>query len=404
MNGPQHSPVDHRLHPVRLPGTECPVGVFACTHLEQRMVAMQRVDTLGALAAGIAHDFNNVLTGMLGAASGLADELGEGHPALGQVDLLRSAALRARSLVAHMLSFSRPGQEPMRWHSVQGLVQEALALLRPSLPPTVQLTVALAPAPLEAQADAAALIQVVLNLCLNALHALPDRTGRITVTLSAQPADVLSDTGPARLLLSVSDTGCGIEPALQERIFEPYFTTRAQSGGTGLGLATVQHVVQSHGGHVSLRSQPGHGSTFEVHLPGQVLQDPVTPDEPLGAHRPLQVLLVDDDEVLRAVVAAMLECDGHQVTALSSAAAALAHWRARPGEFDLVISDHWLVGASGLELARELLAVAPRTAFLLLTGHVTDPLVAEAEAAGVRRVLDKADLHGQLRPALSALA
>ena len=124
----------------------------------------------------------------------------------------------------------------------------------------------------------------------------------------------------------------------------------------------------------------------------------------LGAHRPLQVLLVDDDEVLRAVVAAMLECDGHQVTALSSAAAALAHWRARPGEFDLVISDHWLVGASGLELARELLAVAPRTAFLLLTGHVTDPLVAEAEAAGVRRVLDKADLHGQLRPALSALA
>ena len=171
----------------------------------------------------------------------------------------------------------------------------------------------LAPAPLEVRADAAAIIQVVLNLCLNALHALPERQGRITVALSARPDDLRSGTGAARLCLRVSDTGCGIDPALQARVFEPYFTTRGHAGGTGLGLATVQHVVQSHGGHVRLHSVPGQGSDFEVHLPGQVLAEPEDLAGALPAQRPLRVMLVDDDEVMLAVTQAILERGGHRV-------------------------------------------------------------------------------------------
>lgn len=395
---------ERRAQAVLLPGTECPAGAYTCRHLEQRMVEMQRVDTLGSLAAGIAHDFNNVLTGMLGAAAGLAEELGDAHPALGQVELLRGAALRARSLVAHMLSFSRPSKEPMRWHSLQGLVQEALALLRPSLPPTVQLQVDLAPAPLEVRADAAAIIQVVLNLCLNALHSLPERRGRITVALSAQPDDLRAGTGSARLCLRVSDTGCGIDPALQARVFEPYFTTRGHAGGTGLGLATVQHVVQAHGGHVRLRSVPGQGSDFEVLLPGQVLSAPEDTPDTQPAQRTLRVMLVDDDEVMRAVAQAILERDGHRVTALDSAAAALECLRRHPGAFDAVVTDHCLTAESGLDLVREWLAQDPRTPFVLVSGHVHDALVEAAQAAGVHRVLAKAELQQSLCAALAVLA
>lgn len=384
-----------------LSAVSCDLARLGCPHLERRLVEMQRVDTLGALSAGIAHDFNNVLAGMLGVASELAEQLGPQHPALANVALLRTAAQRARALVGQVLSFSRPTLGARHSHRLQDLVTEAVDLLRPSMPAGSRLVLDDAGEPLTVQVDATALVQVVLNLGLNAMQALPGGRGTVRVAVQRAPAE--AGASPMALL-AVSDDGIGMDAATQRRIFEPYFSTRAGSGGTGLGLATVSHVLSQHGGRIAVRSAPGQGSRFEVLLP--LAASPPAPAEPrrLPAVSPQRVLLVDDDSVLRVMGEAVLVAHGHAVTACESATQALDTWRRDPAVFDIVVSDLNMGGLSGLDLAHAMLECRPETPFVLVSGQVDQAMVGAAARVGVSRVLGKDDLYAQLPAAVAALA
>lgn len=378
-----------------------------CPHVEQRLVEMQRLSTLGMLTPGIAHDFNNVLSSMLALASTLADQLEPQHPAQSSVSQLHKATQRARGLMGQVLSFSRPTTGVRDTHVLQDLLGEAVDLLRPSVPPTSTLRVDSCSEPLPVQADATAIVQLVLNLCLNALQALPNGRGSVTVTL--QRAQVQADEGPMAQLL-VADDGIGMDAATRRRIFEPYFSTRSETGGTGLGLATVSHVLTQHGGRVGVHSTPGQGSVFDVTLPLHAASMPArapqagTQRPPVTAARPQRVLLVDDDSVLRVMIEAVLAAHGHLVTACDSATGALKAWRNDPQAFDLIVSDHNLGGQSGLDLARAMLESHPATRFILVSGHVDSALTQAAGRDGVHRVMSKADLYDHLPTAVANLA
>ena len=279
------------------------------------------------------------------------------------------------------------------------MVEETLALLRATLPATVLLDEQLAEETLVVEADATQLQQVLMNLCTNAWHALPEGHGRIEVGLRA-----LSDGEAATLDLQslppgplvhlwVRDDGSGIDAATLPRIFDPFFTTKAAGRGTGLGLSVVHGIVRAHQGAIKVESEPGAGSTFHVYLPRQALPEAepaAKVDLPAAAQgHGQQLLYVDDDEVMVQLVQRLLERDGYRVLVSASARDALARVRDAPENFDLVVTDFNMPEMTGLDLARALAEVRPELPVIISSGYLTDHLRSEAKAAGVRALLRK---------------
>ena len=232
------------------------------------------MESIGTLAGGVAHDFNNVLAAILGNLSIARDDLGIGHPVQQHLAMVQQAATRARSLVQQILAFSRRMPQERVVQPLAPLVSEALALLRATLPASVQLEAHLSEQPLTAEVDAAQVQQVVLNLCNNAWQALPGQIGRIAVHLDAVSIaagdEAAGPTPPGRYArLSVVDDGSGMDEATRARIFEPFVTTKPVGQGTGLGLSLAYGIVQKHHGRIDVRSEPGKGSCFKVTLPVQ---------------------------------------------------------------------------------------------------------------------------------------
>jgi CheY-like chemotaxis protein len=286
------------------------------------------------------------------------------------------------------------------------MVEEVLALVQVGLPAGVTLQAQLQATPLRVMGDATQLHQVVLNLCTNACQALQGAPGRVTVGLQAETGQ---GAGQGQAHLWVQDTGRGITPADRERLFEPFFTTRAKSGGTGLGLSVVHGIVSAHHGHISVDSSPGQGSTFHVRLP---LLEPTappatpTPEAPItpavqGQGQGQHVVYVDDDEVMSLMVERLLVRRGWRVTCHLGARAALAALRADPAGCDLVITDFNMPELSGLELARELAALRPGLPVLMISGYISDDLPAQARHAGVRDVIRKQHVLEDLAPAVA---
>ena len=239
--------------------------------LELQVRESQKMVAIGTLAGGIAHDFNNILGAILGNVELAQQDVGQGHVALLPLAQIQKAGLRARSLVEQILAFShQQTQAPVRL-ALQAPIEEALALLRATLPAGVQLQASLSTQPLIALADATQLLQVVMNLCTNAWQAVPGTGGRVELELDAMlPGVAIEPPPPAGLApgsyarLRVRDNGCGMDAATQARVFEPFFTTKPVGLGTGLGLAVVHGIVTSMGGALSVHSAPRQGSLFEV--------------------------------------------------------------------------------------------------------------------------------------------
>jgi PAS domain S-box-containing protein len=292
--------------------------------LEGQLRHAQKMEAVGTLAGGIAHDFNNLLAVVLGGTALLADELGAGHPAQAHVDRLRQAGLRGRSLVQRLLTFSRPSAEGRRPQALQPLVEEALALLRVTLPATVRLVAQLTPEPLMLLTEASQMQQILINLCTNAWQAMPGHKGLIEVGLAAVDED-----GRRWACLSVSDDGTGMDAATRVRIFEPFFSTKASGQGSGLGLAMVHGIVTGHGGRIDVRSAPGAGTRFDVWLPlastaeAALAAPAATPHAAPAPGRGQRVLYLDDDEVLRLTVEALLTRQGYRVELHAEPATAL---------------------------------------------------------------------------------
>ena len=379
---------------------------------ESRLAESGRLETVGRLAGGVAHDFNNLLTAILGAA-GAVRAAGLPDAAAAELGLIEDAARRGAALVRQLLAFARQQQMQPRALPLNEAVVAIAPLLERLLGQGIRLDLALETPGRWVRADPTQLDQVILNLAVNARDAMP-RGG--TLRIATGHRVVLRPGGEGALppgrwvVLEVGDTGAGISPDVLPRLFEPFFTTRLDQGGTGLGLATVQGIVAQSGGHITVESRIGQGTVFRIHLPRQAAG--AVPDAegaaPAGGG-PVPggpILLVEDEVPLRSLGTKLLERAGHAVLAAESAEAALAlvEGGAVPS---LLVSDVAMPGADGMTLARRLRQRWPALPVLLLSGYAEAMLDRDLAAEGFRylaKPFGPADLLEQVAEALGGQA
>lgn len=374
----------------------------------------QKMEAIGTLAGGIAHDFNNILTPIIGYAEITQLDLPEGSQGYQNLQAVLTAANRAKELVSQILTFSRHGEKEKKPVLLQALAKEALKLLRATIPTTIEIRESIDQNCDAISANPTQMHQIVMNLCTNAYYAMRDKGGILAISLTEINVNPDNDivnldlpTGKY-LRLEVSDSGTGIEKAKLDRIFEPYFSTKPQDEGTGLGLSVVHGIVTSHGGHITVYSEPGRGTTFHVYLPviekRQTLNEPLPTEEVLGGTE--RILLVDDDKTIGGLEKAQLERLGYQVTALTSSLNAAETFRKAPQDIDLVVTDMTMPEMTGVELSQKLLEIRPNIPIILCTGfselidkkkaialgikeYLMKPVGRNDLARAVRKILDK---------------
>jgi signal transduction histidine kinase/ActR/RegA family two-component response regulator len=372
--------------------------------LEAQLRQAQKMEAIGQLTGGIAHDFNNLLTSIMGYVvlasereSALADSRLGGY----LVQAQRSCE-RARDLIQQMLMFSRGRRGSPRATSLAAVVQGVLPTLRAGLPDTLELSIDTDETAPPVLVDPAQVEQVLLNLCINARDATLG-AGHVRIGVRAFPADHLTCAGCRQRIdggfveLVVEDDGHGIDAAVMERIFEPFFSTKETGKGSGMGLAMVHGIVHEHGGHVVVESRPGQGARFRVAWPVVAGASEAMPNETarVVANRPARpalrgsVLLVDDDESVREFMRELLESWGLTTTCTSTAAAALEQVHAAPDRFDVLVTDHSMARMTGLELAQRLRQHHHDLPVILYTGHGEGLAGDEVAAARLTAVIPK---------------
>ena len=390
--------------------------------LEAQLRQAQRMEAIGQLTGGIAHDFNNLLTGIMGyvALAAERDTAIADRRLAGYLAQAQRSCERARDLIQQMLMFSRGQRGSARPVALARLVDESVAALRPTLPAPLDLRVAVAPDLPAVRVDPLQVEQVLLNLVLNARDAC-EGSGTVQVELRPARVDGHACSGCRGSVdgdwveLVVTDSGPGIPPAVIERIFEPFFSTKESGKGTGMGLAIVHGIVHEHGGHVLVDAARGGGARFRVLWPalpeGSMEEAADTPAVP-GATarrriaRPAlagSVLVVDDETTVGEFMRELLETWGLQADCVSSGQTALDLVVAAPDRFDAVITDQSMPRMSGLRLAQALRAVRPGLPVILYTGYAEGLARSELETAGIREVLRKPVEPGSLEAALAAV-
>ena len=375
--------------------------------MEARLQQSQKMEALGTLAGGIAHDFNNILGAILGYT-----ELALLHQPLddrlkSHLEQVIAAGDRARDLVRHILSFSRQTEQEIKPLAIGSLVKEALKMLRASLPSTIEIKQSI-PADLPTiLGDPTQVHQIIMNLCTNSAQAMNDDGGRLSIILneieiSPVDAQVNPDLAPGRYVqLSVSDTGMGIPAGIRDRIFDPYFTTKAAGVGTGLGLSTVHGIVKSYGGVINVYSEPDRGSSFHVYLPAaeeaEALDHEISGPWETGTER---IILVDDEKALVDMEQEILERLGYRVNPFTNGLEALEAFTADPDRYDLVITDQTMPKITGLDLAQELLKVRPGLPIILCTGYSAVLTSEKVHTSGIRATLMKPLLIKQIARAI----
>ena len=407
-------PVEIGLGPVEIddqPFILCTiVDISARRTFEDHLRQAQKVEAIGNLASGIAHDFNNILHGIVGYAELIKETVSDKPDVCADVDVIMDAARRGRDLVKHILQFSRKSdasRDPVR---IDLLVQEVVLLLRATLPRNIELLTVVDPQTPNVLADATELHQVLMNLANNAAQAMNDTGGVIDVR--AEPLLVDESTlkmhpglhGGLHACLSVTDTGCGMSPAVAERIFEPFFTTKPVGKGTGLGLAVVQRIVRSLGGNIEVRSERSRGTRFDVFLPAAT---PSALDQPALAkdrscNQP-SILYVDDEERLAQLGRRLLGGAGFNVVAFSSSLQALSEFKEHPNRYDLVITDNNMPHMAGVELARAITRIRPSVPIVMVSGNGDAMDADELRRAGIRRLISKPYSFPDLREAITEL-
>lgn len=364
--------------------------------LERQLRQSQKLEAIGTLAGGIAHDFNNILSSIIGYSEMAKEDLDAGRSVENQLDVVLAAAQRAKELVQQILVFSHQAEEERGPLELGLIVKEVLKLLRPSLPATIEIDTQIGSEGALVMADPSQMHQVLMNLCTNAYQAMRESGGILSVSVESEELDCDAayaypklEKGPY-VVLSVSDTGSGIEEAIQDRIFEPFFTTKSPGEGTGLGLATVHGIVRSHGGVITMASEVGRGTTFQVYLP-RIAENPdgaLPSDEPVRGGNE-RILVVDDEHPLARLLAATLREYGYQVTVMTRSADALAAFTERPEQFDLILTDQTMPGMTGEKLIEAVKQIRQDIPVILTTGFVADPFRKRLAELGVDAVLPK---------------
>lgn len=361
--------------------------------LEQQSRQSQKMQAIGTMAGGIVHDFNNILSAILGYADLTLEDLPEdsaGHDNLVQVIM---AADRAKNLVQQILAFSRQTAASTQLLSPLSMTKEVMKLLRATIPAMIELREEFRIGDLHVCLDPTQYHQVVMNLLVNASHAIGDRHGTIVITLDdVKVAAQGGEVPPGHYVrLGVEDDGCGMTPEVRERIFEPFFTTKAVDEGTGMGLAAVHGIVSAASGYITVRSEAGKGSRFDVYMPVASEQPQVQPETVAVPSRRghERVLMVDDEPVQTALMRQMLGRLGYQVTSCNSSSEALALFRADEQQFDAVITDQNMPGMTGEQLSAALLQIRPSLPILVCSGYSQHFGPEEARQIGVSGYLMK---------------
>ena len=348
---------------------------------DEQLRHAQKMEAIGRLAGGVAHDFNNLLTAIIGYTDLIAEHLDESTPAYRDVIEIRKAADRGAGLTRQLLAFSR---KQFLTPTVVDL-NETVSGLRQMLPRAIgehiHTNIRLAPDLARVKADASRMEQVLVNLALNARDAMPEggeltiETSNVTLTEPRLRAEGLGLRPGFYVMLSISDTGVGMDAATRERAFEPFFTTKPQGKGTGLGLATVYGIVDQSGGSVSLESGLGAGTTARIYLPATTATDAPRPPEVARIQKGAgteTVLLVEDNEGVRDLTAKALRRRGYKVYEAKDAEGAL-HWMQTAGvKPHLLLTDVVMPGVSGPNLAARLLQLDPQLRVLYMSGYTND--------------------------------
>ena len=364
--------------------------------MEKELIRAHNLESLGKLAGGVAHDFNNILAALLGHAELAREAAGRDSPALPDLEAILLAGARAKDLTRQILTYARKTGSEIKPVAVCAVAQEVAELIGSVRPATIQFQARLE-STATVLADPVHLHQIFMNLCTNAIQAMRDAGGRLTVTVTdaAPDADAAClrrcRPAPRYVQIEVLDSGPGIPPDIIDSIFEPYFTTKDAGVGSGLGLAVVQGIVASLGGDITVRSPPGQGSVFTVYLPalaGYLPPSPAPeapPAQPRGTER---ILIVDDEPGLALLCARQLERLGYRTTVRSDSQEALALFQSAPDSFDLLIADVTMPNLTGDRLAAAAVRIHPGIRIILCSGY-NDRLQGLSGQAGVARVLEK---------------
>jgi PAS domain S-box-containing protein len=348
--------------------------------LERQLRCAQRMEAIGTLAGGIAHDFNNTLASIITCSEMALDESPPGSTLHELLDVVLKSGLRGKDLVKQILTFSRQGEQERQEVRFDLVASECLKLLRATLMPTIEIRLHIDKNLGLVFADPTQIQQIVMNLCTNAVHAMRGQgRGELDILLDNVDVDRFQVSsfgnlapGPY-LCLTVRDTGHGMDEKTIERIFDPFFSTKGQAEGTGLGLSVIHGIVSNHGGAITVESKPDQGSRFKVYLPRLNKSANATTDAPLTTIMSGTecILLVDDDEDLIFGTERLLKQLGYSVIARTDPMVALQLFRSTPEQFDLIITDQAMPHMNGTELARELTRIRPDIPVILCTGYDT---------------------------------
>jgi nitrogen-specific signal transduction histidine kinase/ActR/RegA family two-component response regulator len=355
--------------------TQVAMTVETLKATQAQLTQSEKLRAIGTLAGGIAHDFNNILGAILGFGELVLEDVPADSRTARNARQVVKAGQRAKDLVRQILAFSRQTEPQRSSVRLGAIVDEAMKLLRATIPATIQIQTRLDATADTVVADSTQLHQVLMNLGTNASHAMREKGGVLTVTLDDFAAETggIPEVPPLApgpyLRLTVADTGHGMESSVLERIFEPFFTTKPVGEGTGLGLSVVHGIIKNHGGEITVHSRPCAGTTFRIFLPRAENDNTgaAVPDEPVRG-RQERILVVDDEEPLANMMQQKLSRLGYKVIAHHDSVEALKEFQSAPQGFDLIITDQTMPRLTGAALAREIVRLRANIPIILCSG------------------------------------
>ncbi len=364
--------------------------------IAQQLQQSQKLEAIGTLTGGIAHDFNNILSIIIGNAEIALDDIQSWHPVYNHLEEIKLASLRAKDVVRQLLSFSRKSEQRKKPLHLQDLIEESLHLMRATIPATIEIRSDTAADLRTIEADPTQIHQIIINLCTNASHAMEKNGGVLDVRLSNVRLDEAAATLHHSLppgdyvQLRVSDTGCGIDPKIKDRVFDPYFTTKESGKGSGIGLSVVHGIVRDHSGAIDIESKVGAGTTVKVFFPAieaRPAKEPAASRHLLVGNE--SILFVDDERSLAMMVKTALERLGYRVETATDPLEALALIQSKPDRIDLLITDMTMPKMTGAQLIAQALRLRPELATILCTGYSEKINPQRAKALGIDFFLEK---------------
>ncbi len=379
-------------------------------HLEVKLLQAQKIKAIGTLAGGIAHDFNNILYPIIGFTEMSMQDLPKKHPVQENLRNILQGGKRAAELVKQILAFSNQRDLEQKPMALQSIITETLKLLRSIIPSSILIEKSLPENDIYIFANSTEVQEVIMNVCTNAYHAMEETGGVLSLRLEkVLPGNKLPSENGRYCCLTIGDTGTGIPPEIIDNIYDPYFTTKKQGKGSGLGLSVVHGIVKSYKGTIDITSEPGKGTAVKIYFP--IISKPDVPnlspkDQAIKSGNE-NILLVDDEPDIVNLGILMLERSGYKVTGKTDSTQALELFRSNPHAFDLVISDMTMPLLVGTDLAREMTKIRKDIPILICTGfserldketpenlgikgYINKPVLMKELTSAVRKILDEA--------------